>query len=81
MIVGYGQRGTYKVVDPTKIRETGKISIVHMRDVRPLRNVYPMKEYKFESNFVCHSTPTVEEGELCERCAKFLVDDGGGSHL
>ena len=77
-IVGYGQKTShgqiYKVVDPQKIKSTGKINIVHTRDVKIIRDRYPMVEEGLHANFKCSFVNDEEAGEKCETCRKFLVD-------
>jgi len=75
-IVGYGAPGTYKVVDVAKVGESGKISVIHTRGVRIIKGRFPLRNYKFATNYKVEIEDPEEEVPRCEKCGKHTVMEG-----
>ena len=74
--MGYGPfKNSYRVVNPAKVQETGKVSVILTRDVKIKLGEYPMLQYQFKPDFRCTAELDAELGIACGRCKKLRVPE------
>ena len=75
-VVGYGPfPGVYKVIDPSKLRETGIVNIVTTRDVKIKHGTYPMRKMGFRAEFTFYDTTKTATYGTCPECKKQRVSE------